>query len=166
MPTHRRISIGHAVCDETDNEWHQKIRDILDISPSQGSGDSTNGHVKMQKKGPIRRRTVCGDGMFVNESGIAKVVIGNKDESTASLSNYSSNEVSPTSPSRPDLSSMYREKWREMTPSPKKYGNHVCKPVLAKHRINSPRYCISNSAGRDPDRDLDIYFISRSSSHS
>ena len=147
MLTHRRISIGHAVSDETDNEWHQKIRDILDVLPHKGSDENDISHVETKKKRPTRRRTVCCDGIDANESGLAKTAL-DKDESTASLSN-SSNDISPTSLSRPDLSKLYSEKWRQMTPSPKKDGIRLPEPLLAKNRVNSPGYCGTGSTGTD-----------------
>jgi transposase len=134
MSPYRRISIGYAVGDNTDNEWHQKIRDILDIHQPV----TTEGVEKPQR--PMRRRTVCCDS---STARVQKDQSG-RDESTASLS-YSSGtskltsscDTTPTSHTRPGMATLFQSK---LSPSPKQDNmGEQQGAVLAKHRINSPR---------------------------
>ena len=126
MPPHQRIRVGCTSSNTDHIEWHQKIRDILDIHQP-----PVNSSVK-KKCGRIHRHTICCDRY--------------RDESTASLSNSADSakpdpisfcDVSPTSPSSRET--MDQKESQARSPSP------ICREnaepmgiVLAKHRINSP----------------------------
>lgn len=142
MSPNRRISVGFPGSDDADNEWHRKIRDILDIKPNVAV--KCNG-----KKAPFRRRTVCCESPIVarespNEmqhehqsTTMTKV----RDDSTAAIS-FSSCDMynSPASIVRPELSSLCRPMKNCMSSSPTKdHTKQDVGVVLAKHRINSPR---------------------------
>ena len=146
MPPHRRVSIGYPTTNDTDNEWHQKIRDILDVGQPTIAVKSN-----AKKKGPIRRRTVCCDVSPVAAlpSLMKNASINDRDESTASLSMNSNSkqpglcmsscDISPVSPERP----AFYEGWKDcdLTSGPNKAGSDQVleRFLLAKHRINSPR---------------------------
>ena len=144
MTPYRRVSIGYTAKDDADNEWHQQIRDILDIGQTS---------VSQKSDLKIRRRTVCCDYDSTITSRQAKEKSGiiDRDESTASLSFssvsrqpgccISSCDISPASPMRPAMSSLYSGRLRDVSPSPKKAvaSQMQNRFHLAKHRINSPR---------------------------
>jgi hypothetical protein len=142
MSPDRRISIGFPGSEE-DNEWHKKIRDILDISKA-------NVSVKCDgKNGSIRRRTVCCESPIVARDSKAlqhqyekKSITKDRDDSTAALSFFSSCDVSPASPARPEFSSLCRLEKKEKLPSSSPNEDRTKQDeviVLAKHRINSTR---------------------------
>ena len=125
MSHQQRIRIGCTASNTGGTEWHQKIRDILDIH-------RPNESCVKKKDGRVHRRTICCDRYRDESTATASLSCSNNSAKPDPISFC---DVTPTSPSREHL----QQKSHSRSPSPIRRQNaeHMG-IVLAKHRINSP----------------------------